>query len=419
MADRFTLGDARQIPTASAGAALCYCFDLQPCGYIVVSGALSLPPVIAYSFTSEAGSDLGPANPLADLLEWDLRLRLDSVDRLPAAVAAQQRAAWAEYLGAAPAAARGRFEQWPPAGSTPTGGWLLTNWTQSSPYNTLCPMDFVHGQRSLAGCPAVAMAQIVNYQARLNGTHFADADDYYHNYAGNQFWIDNDYVARSFPSWPQLNTYLTTVLDNYFHGTPLSNTSKAALVFACGVAAHQVYNSTGSGTFGVSQAFQAFQKFGCSEAELLDANSPNLHARIAQNMMNAIPAHLAVVNSGWTVGHNLVLDGYNTDDYFHLNFGWGGSYNGWYQLLVGLPYSLTVIEGVIVDINLTPCAPMDGTCDGAVAWDDYVYFAGCLSGPATGYGAPGCRAFDGDSDSDVDLPDFATFQAAFGQAPAL
>ncbi|MEI7982947.1 MAG: T9SS type A sorting domain-containing protein, partial [Bacteroidota bacterium] len=48
--------------------------------------------------------------------------------------------------------------------------------------------------------------------------------------------------------------------------------------------------------------------------------------------------------------HNVVVDGYNTDNYFHLNFGWGGSYNEWYLLPDEMPYGLTVIEGAIVDI---------------------------------------------------------------------
>ena len=36
---------------------------------------------------------------------------------------------------------------------------------------------------------------------------------------------------------------------------------------------------------------------------------------------------------------------------FHLNFGWGGPYNGWYLLPDEIPYGLTVIEGAIVDIE--------------------------------------------------------------------
>ena len=416
-AGTFTLGGAQTICDPATGALLCYCFDLQPCGYVVVSGATSLPPVVAYSFTSEAGCDSEPGNPLIDLLRWDLGLRLDQADRLPAAVAAEQRVAWDEYFAGVPRTLASRlFEQWPPAGSTPTGGWLLTNWTQNAPYYNLCPMDNVNHARSLAGCPAVAMAQIVNYHARLNGTHFSDADDYYHSYRGNYYWIDDNYASWGFPSFPQLNAHLDALFDNYFHGTTPSDTRKAALVFACGVAAQQVYNAQGSGTFGVSQAMDAYQRFGCATAELLDANTPDLQVRLSKNMMSGYPAHLAVVNASWTVGHNLVMDGYNTDGYYHLNFGWGGSYNGWYLLLVGLPYQLTVIEGVIADIMVDECAPMDCNCDGKVSWSDFGYFRQVLAGPARTYTAPGAKAFDSNGDGDVDMDDFRVFQTAYSQA---
>lgn len=63
-----------------------------------------------------------------------------------------------------------------------------------------------------------------------------------------------------------------------------------------------------------------------------------------------MPAHLAIVDETWSTGHNVVVDGNNTDDYYHLNFGWGGSYNGWYLLPEEIPYNLTVVEGVVVDI---------------------------------------------------------------------
>ncbi|MBM3405169.1 MAG: T9SS type A sorting domain-containing protein [Bacteroidetes bacterium] len=79
-----------------------------------------------------------------------------------------------------------------------------------------------------------------------------------------------------------------------------------------------------------------------------------LYDVLSQNMKDARPAHLAVVDPQWSSGHNLVVDGYNTDDYYHLNFGWGGAYNGWYLIPEGLPYNLTVMEGVIVNIAYPP-----------------------------------------------------------------
>jgi len=70
--------------------------------------------------------------------------------------------------------------------------------------------------------------------------------------------------------------------------------------------------------------------------------------------MNGMPVQLGLVDAANTVGHNVVVDGYNTDEFFHFNFGWGGSANGWYTLPpTSIPYNLTVIEGVVVQIKST------------------------------------------------------------------
>jgi hypothetical protein len=346
---------------------LYYAFELNPQGYIIVSGSYDLPPIIAYSFTS-GFKDPKYQNVLSEILKSDIKLRLENIQELPQFMIQERHESWDTYLQDV-MPSFGQFEQWPPEGSTLTGGWLLENWHQSPPYNNLCPLDINNGGgRSVAGCPAVAMAQILNFHNTTNNILFNDQDDYYHNFAGNQYWIDNDYITYDFPSFPQLNSYLTSLQNKYETYVPPTNTEKAAIVFACGVAAQQVYSASVSGTYGVNQALQAYERFNCSTVELLHENNPNLYGRLAHNMMDALPAHLAVVNPEWTMGHNVVVDGYNTDHYYHINFGWGGSYNGWYLIPDEIPYGLTVIEGLIVDILKENTAIPDISCDGTLSW---------------------------------------------------
>ena len=52
---------------------------------------------------------------------------------------------------------------WPHPDSTLTGGWLQTVWHQEHPFNARCPWDADRQSRCLAGCVAVAMAQLINY----------------------------------------------------------------------------------------------------------------------------------------------------------------------------------------------------------------------------------------------------------------
>lgn len=325
---------------AQTGAAF-YLLQLEPAGYMIVSASMELPPVVAYSLTNNTDTE----GRLIRLVAADLESRVQYQSE-----ETKQRnlAAWAR-LGQSPVKSP-LFQQWPEPGTTSTGGWLETNWTQNAPYNNLCPMDLVNGSRSIAGCPAVAMAQIVNFHKTINGVEFYDDDDYYHHYAGRNYMIDDDWQTVDFPSFPTLNGYLDTLQMNYIDGTPLKSRDKAALTFACGVAARQVYTSTAAGTFGVDQALEAYMKFNFDWVVLLTDADTALYPHMAQNIKDTLPVHLAVVDPAGTMGHNVVVDGYNTDEYFHLNFGWGGSNNGWYLLPEEIPYGLTVIEGAVVDI---------------------------------------------------------------------
>ena len=341
-------------PPGKNGQNLFFVFELEPVGYIVVTGRKDLPPVIAYSFEDNFQDETNSQNPLMDLLVMDIEARVSSTDKMGKEIIERNKLEWKNLLSDNPEK-NVLFEQWPPEGTTTTGGWLETNWTQNAPYKNFCPIDPVTSQRSYVGCPATAMAQIVNYFKTTNETQFSDADDYYHSYAGRNYWIDDDFEEHDFLSFPKINEYLDSIAGKYEIAHPLTNDEKAALSFACGVAANQVYTSEGSGTFGVSQAHDAYMKFGFAEAVLIDDGDTSLYATISQNMMDARPCHFAIVNESWTVGHNVVLDGYNTDEYYHLNFGWGGASNGWYLVPDdNMPYELSVIEGVVVDIAYPP-----------------------------------------------------------------
>ena len=365
----FSIGTLNVIYKDNGNVVLFYIFDLQPKGYIVVSADSDLPPVIAYSFTDNFWSDICEENILLQMLRADIELRLESIENLPDDIIESRNLLWDKFLAEENEnLVNTNFEQWPPEGTTSTGGWLETRWHQNSPFKDFCPID--GEKRSIAGCPAVAMAQILNYHKTINNVAFNDSDDYYHNY-GNRFKIDDDHDAYDFPSFPELNVYLDTLAYHYDNQISITNEDKAALTFACGIAAKQVYTSRVSGTFGINQAYDAYIRFGCDTVELLDYSNTDLHDRLSQNMKDAYPAHLAVVTPlvPPDAGHNLVVDGYNTDNYYHLNFGWNGDYNGWYLLPDELPYDLTVIEGIIVDVMNNDAGP-DLNCVGALSWVD-------------------------------------------------
>lgn len=335
------------------GNPLFFAFQIEPVGYMMVSANQMLPPVVAYSFTNNYKSSESEENILLEMIKKDQINRLKNIQMLDNHIKQNREGLWDQLLSSNSVADK-KFDQWPPSGTTTTGGWLETNWKQGAPYNDFCPMDPVTNQRSIAGCPSVAIAMLINYYETLNETELSDTeDDYYHSYSGRNYWVDDDFEEIDFMPFPDINAYFDTISSSYSNNSPLKTTEKSALVWACGVTAKQVYTSSISGTFGVSQAYDAFLRFGFNESILLDEDDPTILEHLALNMMEARPALLAVVDPG-VAGHNLVTDGYNTDGFYHLNFGWGGSYNGWYLVPDEIPYNLTVFEGVIVDIAYPP-----------------------------------------------------------------
>ena len=232
-------------------------------------------------------------------------------------------------------------------------GFLGSHWTQDYPYNQLCPRDPISGYSySCAGCPAIAMGQIINYLRTTQDTRFDDSDDYAHNYAGRKYIIDDDWEGLQFPSFPQLNVMLDSVDATFLRGEMLPDYLAAAVVFACGTALRQVYTAEGSGTFYVDQAYEAYQRFGFTECQLFRDPDSTMYATLISNLQAGYPAHLAVENPAGTVGHNVVVDGYReTDGKFHINFGYGGPLDDWYDIPdPGFYYGMTKMEGIILNI---------------------------------------------------------------------
>ena len=230
---------------------------------------------------------------------------------------------------------------------------VKSKWDQGYPYNMLCPRDPFNGYAySAAGCPAVAMGQIINYLRTTQGTRFDDGDDYHHDYIGRVYDIDDDWETLQFPSFPALNVMLDSVVATYQRGDELSDSLKAAVIFACGTACTQVYTSEGSGTFQVGQALAAYRRFGFDDCVLYRNPTEEMYALLISNLADGYPAHLAVENPEGTVGHNVVVDGYReSDGKFHINFGWGGPNDNWYDIPdANFAYGMTKVEGIILNI---------------------------------------------------------------------
>ncbi len=208
------------------------------------------------------------------------------------------------------------------AGVAPLLGGI--KWNQDSPFNDMCPVINIPtaGARAVTGCVATAMAQIMKYHEwPLTGTG------------------SNSYTTATLGIPLSVNFSSTTydwanMTDTY--GISSSQPEKdavATLMYHCGVATNMDYH-TESGT-SVNAAANAFKTFFGYDSNLqLYSRDYYTRAEWIDMLKSEIDASRPVLYAGSSSsgGHAFVCDGYDSENYFHFNWGWGGLSNGFFAI---------------------------------------------------------------------------------------
>jgi hypothetical protein len=351
----FTAAVLREI-RGDDGMVLAYVTELEPRGFIATSADTDITPIIAYSFKNSFPADEDRKNPLYRLLKEDMKLRKKALAEYDQLKVAENNNLWNLYADedTGPSLSQ-TFQQWPEEGTTSTGGWLESIWDQKPPYNDFCPLDPVDANRTYVGCVATAMAQLINYHRQCNVSF--DEDDEYTAYSGID--IDKDSEIYDFPTFEELNGHLEDLRLKYSRGIEPNDTDVAALSFACGIAALVDYTSEGSGASPYDARDALLYKFGFHSADMTGGLSHEFYRALQENMINRLPVFLAISQTDGYGGHALVCDGYNTNDEYHLNFGWGTDRpeemtEVWYRLPSDLPSDLNIVTEVILNIQPVP-----------------------------------------------------------------
>ncbi len=349
-----------------------YIFNLSEGGFIITAADDMFYPVVAYSwlgcYAPETSNDLQFI-----FIKEDQSRRKEYYLNNPGLISANQQS-WNDLIsGARPLRT---FQQWPMDGNTMTDGWCDTQWSQTGVFNSFCPLDNT-GNRSVVGCVATAMAQIMHFHQYLGNPVFNNSDDY-----SSGWWdaihIDNDHEENDFPDWNELNDYLDVAAQHYADGSLLTEEDLAALSYACGVSVEMSYSSDGSGANTEDVAYALTGKFDYDTALWSDNNGGSFYTNIANNMKQMQPCEFSIYTSGWNDGHAIVCDGYNTDNYYHLNYGWGSSNIGWYYIPAGMPSNYSIIGGAVRNIEggELPVA-VNGEISGPALLEGcHVFFAG-------------------------------------------
>ena len=195
---------------------------------------------------------------------------------------------------------------------------------QGTPYNDKCPI--INNARAITGCVATAMAEIMRYwKYPAVGTGST-------TYTGSKGAQTYNFADHPF-DW---NNMLPTYKRDY---TPAQASAVSELMLACGASVNMNYAYDGSGANSdkVLPALRDFFGYDPAIEFLTDATEDVISTVWVSVLKSEFDAGRPVYYSGanQTSGHAFVMDGYKIDGsdvYFHVNWGWNGSYNGWYLI---------------------------------------------------------------------------------------
>lgn len=190
---------------------------------------------------------------------------------------------------------------------------IKTQWGQHYPFNLLCPeTDNNNGENTykLAGCGPVAMAQVVNY----------------HRYPSMS--PDGKYEY----DWSQMFHSLTSNVQKE------EIVAVAKLISDCGVSSFTEYGDERSST-SLSYIMGAMKRlFGYSNYMSIynrsDFETPKRDSLYRQLIFSELKAGRPVLYRGTNEkgeGHLFIIDGCKKGK-VHVNMGWGGNDNGYYEL---------------------------------------------------------------------------------------
>ena len=289
------------------GQAVYYIINIGETGYIAISADDNTYPILAYSFESS----YNPAKVIPPFAMWMNHYKEQIVYAREKAVESNSiiKDKWQQLLNNTRAL----------NSTSSVSPFTKSKWNQDNFFNVKCPADTAGpGGHVYTGCVATCLAQIMYYYRFPNyGT-------------GTYQYLDSTYGIQSY-NYQTSNIKWNNMLD----APTTVNPWIGDLMYGCGVAVDMKYGVTGSGMYNHSAAhcLKTYYKYSPDVTYIFkDSTTINWDSVMVSQLDNKMPMYYA----GWSVpnvdGHAFVCDGYQDTTYFHFNFGWGGSGDGYFYL---------------------------------------------------------------------------------------
>ena len=294
-------------------------------GFVIVAADDVVAPVLAYSTTYYA--------PLSGNLPKCFEGWLRYVDCVV-------RDARERGLKPSPATAQLWSEEYKPVDA------LMLNtarWSQTAPYNNECPID--GDAHSLTGCTQTAMAIIMNHYRwpeRAKGVTEAYI---------TKFGLD--VAARDLNHAYDWDNMIETYVEGEYNDAQAA--AVATLMADLGHAFKAEYTATDTGAMpDMAALYTNFSYSPASHIVVRNGNSDEFWKGMLRRELEANrPVFYAGYTSEWA-GHAFILDGVDANDYFHVNWGWGGVYDGFFLidgLMLGEEYLFDTQHWVVLGMH--------------------------------------------------------------------
>ena len=304
-----------------------YAVNFTNGAFVLIANDYAAIPVLAYSTISSF--DLENASPATS--EWvnNYMLQIDLIKQDKAIASTDISKAWDCLID-------GNYSK---SKSKQIMPLMSTRWNQNFPYNSQCPEHVLgSGGHVYAGCVATAMSQIMKYYNFPETGRFSNT-----YYWGQEIEVDFSETTYQWDS-------MTNVI-NY-----LSRYSIATLMFHCGVAVNMNYDYDGSGSQieTAHTALKQYFKYRSGSHFEMSSNYDDADWKfmLREDLDKGHPILYRGTDNGGN-GHAFVCDGYQDTAYFHFNWGWGGSNDGYFHVGEINP-SISFYWNQAVIVNIAP-----------------------------------------------------------------
>ncbi len=288
----------------SDGSLAYYLVDLGTDGWVLVSGDDVVRPVLAFSFENS----LSPVDQWADAAKYLLNIYEEEIGSALKDPERKRDMRWD----------RQQLPSYKNASEEIYIDPIIdVTWNQGAGWNMFCPYDEDGpGNHAYVGCVAVAMAQamtVYEYPAAPVGMKSYQHEDY-----GS---IAVNYDMEDPYQWDLM-------------GSSSYDSSNSILLYHCAVSVEMGFGADGSGAY-VRTAANAMKQYFSYSTNLSFSDRIEDDEQWESLLVDELLAGRPLVYRGepddGTAGHAWNVDGYGAG-YFHMNFGWSGSQNGYFTL---------------------------------------------------------------------------------------